>query len=163
MREVHKKAILIKTVKGKKDQVRKIVESWTAQEKVYVTELNKTSFYFYDWKVWCEGIKRDLEKLYPELINEIIYPYEPRPGRQRRVPRSVRPDSNYCQVCTGRCEYVMFQNEIWNIISKNNKYEFVCLSCAETKLKRKLTLEDFMDIEMNNDFKSGWLFGAKNG
>ena len=45
-------------------------------------------------------------------------------------------------------EYYMIQNELWERIALDAQY--LCVGCAELRLERKLTANDFTDCPLNN-------------
>lgn len=58
-----------------------------------------------------------------------------------------------CLDCKGPNEPYMVVDSIWNsaLSKKENKHgTFVCLSCLESRLDRKLTKKDFTNVPINN-------------
>jgi hypothetical protein len=53
-----------------------------------------------------------------------------------------------CQKCKGINEPYMIQFALWKKVAKKQN-GFMCISCVESKLKRKLTIEDFIDAPIN--------------
>lgn len=49
--------------------------------------------------------------------------------------------------CVNRVEPYMIKDHLWNQIRRRN--QFVCLSCVEKRLGRKLTIADFTDAPIN--------------
>ena len=164
MRNRNFKAILFKSSRKRIQELREILRRFQNLRDYNVVEINTTSFYFYESMSNCKAIKDFVETYHPGLANEIIYPFQPKIGRARRRPLNPRIFVNICDLCTGWSEYVMLTSEIWNFVSNDGEHDFICLKCIEKKIKRKLTLEDFpRHIPVNEGFRSGWFFGAKNG
>jgi hypothetical protein len=56
-----------------------------------------------------------------------------------------------CSVDTleAKPEHYMIQDELWSAVS-SAFHGFMCIGCVETKLQRKLTPADFMDLPVNS-------------
>lgn len=66
-----------------------------------------------------------------------------------------------CYGCGGVNEPYMLQHKLWKRVSGTKTEECICLSCAERKLRRALTEEDFLDAPINVGrfafHKNNWL------
>ena len=72
-----------------------------------------------------------------------------------------------CMDCEQYGHGWMVTDEVWEEIcedegwSPNNPYAIYCCECAEKRLGRKLTIEDFTDVPINRALRFGYELGRR--
>jgi hypothetical protein len=73
-------------------------------------------------------------------------------------------DRHHCAHCGGKSllQQYMVTDDVWAAAGMNHK-GFLHLYCLEKRLDRRLTIDDFTDVPINDELRFGYTLGTRFG